>query len=117
MSSPMFPKLAALLSLGLGALLFLSPPAVAQLTYCIPLDLDDKYNFEQRARGISFRSGADPVIVNHRGEYFLFVTISGGWWHSKDLVHWRFIHPDVSPQAWPKEDMCAPAALSVSNRL
>jgi len=37
------------------------------------------------------------------------VTISGGWWHSKDLVNWRFIKPDVSPHQWPKEDMCAPA--------
>ncbi len=86
-------------------------------TYCNPLDIDYKYNFEQRARGISFRSGADPVIVNHRGEYFLFVTISGGWWHSKDLIHWRYVKADVSPYEWPKEDMCAPAALSVGGRL
>jgi xylan 1,4-beta-xylosidase len=88
-----------------------------QKTYCNPIDIDYKYNFEQRARGISFRSGADPVIVNHKGDYFLFVTISGGWWHSKDLVNWRFIKPDVSPHQWPKEDMCAPAALSVGDRL
>ena len=45
-----------------------------QKTYCNPIDIDYKYNFEQQARGISFRSGADPVIVNHKGEYFLFVT-------------------------------------------
>ena len=83
-----------------------------QKTYCNPIDIDYKYNFEQQARGISFRSGADPVIVNHKGEYFLFVTISGGWWHSKDLVNWRFIKPDVSPHQWPREDMCAPAAAS-----
>src|SRR5688572_4013710 len=88
-----------------------------QKTYCNPIDIDYKYNFEQQARGISFRSGADPVIVNHKGEYFLFVTISGGWWHSKDLVNWRFVKPDVSPHEWPKEDMCAPAALSVGGQL
>jgi len=92
-------------------------PASTQTTYCNPLDIDYKYNFEQRARGISFRSGADPVIVNHRGEYFLFATISGGWWHSKDLAQWRFVKADVSPHPWPKEDMCAPAALSVNNQL
>jgi len=86
-------------------------------TYCNPVDIDYKYNFEQKARRISYRSGADPVIVNHQGEYFLFVTISGGWWHSKDLLHWRFVKPDVSPHAWPKEDMCAPAALSVGDTL
>jgi len=88
-----------------------------QKTYCNPIDINYQYNFEQKARGISFRSGADPVIVNHRGDYFLFVTISGGWWHSKDLVNWRFVKPDVAPHAWPKEDMCAPAALSVGDKL
>lgn len=88
-----------------------------QKTYCNPIDLNYQYNFEQKERGISFRSGADPVIVNHHGDYYLFVTISGGYWHSKDLVNWRYIKPDVSPHSWPKEDMCAPAALSVSNQL
>jgi hypothetical protein len=108
---------------GLGLSLFLLNAAVSsaqfigQKTYCNPIDLDYKYNFEQQARGISFRSGADPVVVNHKGEYFLFVTISGGWWHSKDSVNWRFIKPNVSPHDWPKEDMCAPAALSVNGRL
>lgn len=88
-----------------------------QKTYCNPMDINYQYNFEQKARGISYRSGADPVIVNHNGEYSLFVTISGGWWHSKDLVNWRFIKPDVSPHLCPKEDMCAPAAISVGGKL
>src|SRR5436190_21585860 len=88
-----------------------------QKAFCNPVDINYQYNFEQKARGISFRSGADPVIVNHRGEYYLFVTISGGYWHSKDLVNWRYLKPDVTPHACPKEDMCAPAALSVGNRL
>jgi xylan 1,4-beta-xylosidase len=90
---------------------------VGQKTWCNPVDINYQYNFEQKARGISFRSGADPVIVNHRGEFYMFVTISGGWWHSKDLVNWRFIKPDVTPHRWPKEDMCAPAALSVGGKL
>jgi len=88
-----------------------------QTTYCNPLDIDYRYNFEQKARHISFRSGADPVIVNHKGEYYMFVTISGGWWHSKDLIHWRYVKANVSPHQWPKEDMCAPAALSVGDTL
>ena len=84
------------------------------LTYCNPIDIDYQYNFEQKARGISYRSGADPVIVNHKGEYYLFATISGGWWRSPDMVHWTYIKPKLHPQyTWPKEDMCAPAALSV----
>lgn len=91
--------------------------AAGQKTYCNPIDLDYQYNFEQKANHISYRSGADPVIVNHRGEYYLFATISGGWWHSKDLLNWRYVKPDVSPHQWPKEDMCAPAALSVRDKL
>src|SRR5882724_4213547 len=82
-------------------------PAQAQFfgqkTYCNPVDINYQYNFEQKARNISYRSGADPVIVNHNGEYYMFVTISGGWWHSKDLLHWQYVKPNI----WPKEDMCA----------
>src|SRR5215831_5742977 len=86
---------------------------VGQKTYCNPIDINYQYNFEQKARNISYRSGADPVIVNHNGEYYLFVTISGGWWHSKDLVNWDY----VKPNTWPKKDMCAPAALSFKDTL
>lgn len=84
-----------------------------QSTYCNPIDLGYRYNFEQMNEGISYRSGADPVIITHKNEYYLFVTISGGWWHSKDLVNWNYIVPDK----WPMEDMCAPAAVSVRDTL
>jgi xylan 1,4-beta-xylosidase len=87
--------------------------APEQKTYCNPMDINYRYNYEQLNDSISYRSGADPVIVNHKGEYFLFATISGGYWHSKDLVNWRYITPDK----WPMEDMCAPAALSVRDTL
>ena len=85
----------------------------AQRTYCNPLDIDYKYDAEEMAKGISYRSGADPVIVKGNGEYYLFVTNSGGYWHSPDLLHWRF----VTPSEWPEEDMCAPAALFVRDTL
>lgn len=84
-----------------------------QKTFCNPVDINYRYNFEQLNDSISYRSGADPVVVNHNGEYFLFVTISGGYWHSKDLVNWKFI----TPSRWPFEDMCAPAALSYKDTL
>ncbi len=90
-----------------------SAQSSGRTTYCNPMDIDYRYNFEQLNEKISYRSGADPVIVNHKGEYYLFVTISGGWWHSKDLLHWDF----VVPSKWPMEDMCAPAALSVKDTL
>ena len=55
-----------------------SAQSPSQRTYANPIDIDYKYNFEQLNEGISYRSGADPVIVNHKGEYYLFVTVSGG---------------------------------------
>ncbi|MBO9638241.1 MAG: family 43 glycosylhydrolase [Siphonobacter aquaeclarae] len=96
-------------------LLWLLPgiSAFAQKTYCNPMDIGYRYNFEQLNERISYRSGADPVIVTHKGEYYLFVTISGGYWHSKDLSDWHYVVPDK----WPFEDMCAPAALSVRDTL
>jgi beta-xylosidase len=82
-------------------------------TYCNPLDIEYKYNFEQINEGISYRSGADPFIINHKGEYYLFVTVSGGYWHSRDLRHWRF----VTPSRWPFEEIVAPAAFSFGDTL
>ena len=77
-----------------------------QRTYANPIDIEYRYNFEQLNQGISYRSGADPVFVNYKGEYYLFETIAGGYWRSRDLGRWEFI----TPSRWPFEDMVAPAA-------
>jgi xylan 1,4-beta-xylosidase len=82
-------------------------------TYANPIDLDYKYNFEQMHQGISFRSGADPVIVLHQNAYYLFQTVSGGYWRSTDLVRWDF----VTPSRWPFEDIVAPAAVNVRDTI
>lgn len=102
-----------LIALLMVAIAELQAQSSGRTTYCNPMDINYRYNFEQLNERISYRSGADPVIVNHKGEYYLFVTISGGWWHSKDLLHWDYVVPDK----WPMEDMCAPAALSVRDTL
>jgi hypothetical protein len=82
-------------------------------TYCNPLDINYQYNFEQFNERISYRSGADPVIINHQDEYYLFGTIAQGWWHSRDLIQWRHVRPDI----WPVRGVVAPAALSVRDTL
>ena len=57
-------------------------------TYCNPLDIDYTYMVYNSSRNISYRSGADPAVVEFRGEYYLFVTRSFGYWRSTDLVNW-----------------------------
>lgn len=85
----------------------------ARKTYANPLDIDYRYNFEQESRGISYRTGADPVIVRHGDAYYLFQTLADGYWRSTDLVDWRFI----APSRWPFDSMVAPAVISDGDRL
>ena len=82
-------------------------------TYANPIDIDYRYNFEQQNQGISYRSGADPVVVVHRGEYYLFETIGDGYWRSRDLGTWEHI----TPSRWPLTDVVAPAVLSVRDTI
>ena len=42
------------------------------------MDISYRYNFEQLNERVSYCSGTDPVIINHKNEYYLFVTIQGG---------------------------------------
>ncbi|HKC49095.1 MAG TPA: hypothetical protein VKB63_15945, partial [Gemmatimonadales bacterium] len=88
-------------------------PLVRQRTYANPIDIDYKYNFEQKNQGISYRSGADPVIVVQRGDYYLFETIGDGYWRSHDLGTWQHI----TPSRWPLTDVVAPAVLSVRDTI
>lgn len=75
-------------------------------TYCNPVNIDYTYSIYNAADNISYRSGADPAVVKFRGEYYMFVTRSMGYWHSTDLANWNFI----SPQRWYFMGENAPAA-------
>lgn len=75
-------------------------------TYCNPLNLDYTYMIYNAYNGLSYRSGADPAVVEFRGEYYLFVTRSMGYWHSADLLNWSFIRP----QKWYFQGSNAPSA-------
>ncbi|WP_372949180.1 family 43 glycosylhydrolase [Mariniphaga sp.] len=77
-------------------------------TYCNPLDIDYTYMVYNSSRNISYRSGADPAVIEFRGEYSMFVTRSFGYWHSTDLVNWQFI----KPAQWFFEGSNAPTAFN-----
>ena len=63
-------------------------------TYCNPLDLGYRYqHMKEGPRVVGFREGADPTLVYFKNKYYLFVSMSAGFWYSDDLLHWDF-HAD-----------------------
>ncbi len=86
-------------------------------TYCNPMNLGYAY---ERAWADepheSFRSSADPTLVNHKGVYYLFSTNQSGYWWSDDLLKWNFINNPLPPNE-SGDDMCAPAAWSIGDTL
>lgn len=79
---------------------------VRMRTYCNPVNVDYTYMIYNSDQNISYRSGADPAVVQFRGEYYMFVTRSMGYWHSTDLQNWNFIEPEN----WYPQGSNAPAA-------
>lgn len=82
-----------------------------QLTYCNPINLDYGYtpipNFSEQGR---HRATADPVIVNFKGDYYLFSTNQWGYWWSNDLYNWKFVSKSfLRPEHKVYDDLCAPS--------
>lgn len=82
-------------------------------TYCNPIDLDYTYMIYDARNNISYRAGADPAVVEFRDEYYMFVTRSLGYWHSKNLSDWEFIEPEK----WYFQGSNAPAAFNYKDSL
>lgn len=85
---------------------YTSAQGTSQTTYCNPINLDYTYMIYNAHNDLSYRSGADPAVAEFRGEYYMFVTRSMGYWHSKDLTTWTFI----KPEKWYFEGSNAPTA-------
>jgi hypothetical protein len=82
-----------------------------QLTYCNPINLDYGYtpipNFATQGK---HRATADPVIVNYKGDYYLFSTNQWGYWWSSDLSNWNFVSKSfLRPEHKVYDDLCAPS--------
>lgn len=80
-------------------------------TYCNPINIDYGYtpipNFSTWGR---HRATADPVVVNYKGDYYLFSTNQWGYWHSPDLLNWTFIgRKFLRPWNEGYDELCAPA--------
>jgi xylan 1,4-beta-xylosidase len=85
--------------------------AQTRKTYCNPINIDYGYtpipNFSEAGR---HRATADPVIVNYKGDYYLFSTNQWGYWWSSDMVKWNYISRRFL-RPWNKvyDELCAPA--------
>ena len=83
-----------------------------QKTYCNPVNIDYGYtpipNFTQWGR---HRATADPVIVNYKGDFYLFSTNQWGYWWSSNMSNWNFISKKFL-RPWNTgtyDELCAPA--------
>ena len=56
-------------------------------TYCNPINLPYHFNAESP----STKNIADPTIVLYKDNYFLFASNAGGYWHSSDLLSWKYV--------------------------
>src|SRR5262245_9707229 len=77
-------------------------------TFCNPLDLEYRFQLNAPSR----REAADPTLVRFKDEFWLFASKSGGYWHSPDLVNWKF----VEPKGLPLEDY-APTVEVIAGKM
>lgn len=96
----------------LFAFLFTAHTAIAQQkTFCNPVNVDYGYTpFPNFAEWGKHRATADPVIVNYKGDFYLFSTNQWGYWHSPDLFNWTFVAKKfLRPWNDTRDELCAPA--------
>jgi len=64
-----------------------------QATICNPLNLSYRFCLDAPSR----REAADPTMVTYKGEYYLFASKSGGYFHSDNLIDWDLITTSILP--------------------
>ncbi len=94
--------------IALFAGLLLSASAFSQRTISNPVNLSYRFCLDTPSR----REAADPTMLVFKGEYYLFASKSGGYFHSKDMMTW-----DLIPTAdLPLEDY-APTAVVMKDTI
>ena len=100
-------------------LLFCINTQAQQKTYCNPINIDYGYtpipNFSQWGK---HRATADPVIVNYKGDFYLFSTNQWGYWWSSDMLNWNYISKKfLRPWNEGYDELCAPAVGIVGDTM
>ncbi len=68
------------------------------VSICNPCNLPYRFSIKTDDElQASYREAADPTMVVYKGEYYLFASKCGGYFHSPDLVNWELIHSDDLP--------------------
>lgn len=55
--------------------------------YCNPINIS--YKFQHYGKG-AHREAADPTLIYFKGRYYLFASMSAGFYYSNDLVDWKW---------------------------
>jgi hypothetical protein len=90
-----------------------------QKTYCNPINIDYGYcPIEPFVKQGKHRATADPVITFFKGKYYLFSTNQWGYWHSDDMLNWKFIpRKFLRPEHKVWDELCAPSLSFVNDTL
>lgn len=103
----------------IGLFLMVSSGQSQNTTYCNPINIDYGYcpipGFVTQGK---HRATADPVITFFKGEYYLFSTNQWGYWHSKDMLGWKFVSRKfLRPEHKVYDELCAPSLSFVRDTL
>jgi xylan 1,4-beta-xylosidase len=80
-------KIPGILLAATVSLTALAQNSTKQVTLCNPVNLSYRFCLDTPSR----REAADPTMVLYKGEYYLFASKSGGYFHSKDMREWDLI--------------------------
>ena len=76
-------------------------------TFCNPINLNYRFQF---SRSGSYREAADPTMIRYKDKFILFVSHSGGYWYSDDMLNWTYLPIETLPI----EDY-APDAIAIND--
>lgn len=75
-------------------------------TFCNPLNLPYRYSLDG-----GYREAADPTLVNYKGEYYLFASKCGTYFHSTDLLNWTPVDSNLPVEGY------APTVIEMNGKL